>query len=188
MTAQYLLRFWGRDAEAFFNANKNAVPDQAVEKDRVYCFWFPSLDERTAMLRKLDAVPGGYFAAALHSGPDVHKETVATMTLRYKGKDYVVKYGFGYGYEASTAEYYLCDGNGSCDCNRWRYIREVDPEFPEIEECGDDIELVNLNIDGGDTERDRRPDEPPPVMVEFTVPLNLIVGKPRRSFVLRNEQ
>ena len=180
MSELYLLRFWGRDAEAFFNEHKDAVPDHAVEKDRAYCFWFPSVDERTAMLKKLDAVPGGCIVSALHSGPDVHVETVATMTLRYKGVNYMVERSFGYGYEADTAEYYCRDGNDSCDCNRCIYIQTLDPDFPYLD-CGDEIELVDLEIEGGDTERDRRPDQPPPVYIEFTGTLR--VDAPKKGWM-----
>lgn len=181
--SQYLLRFWGRDAEEFFESNKSEVADHAMERGGAYCFWFSSVDERTAMLARLDSVPGGCIVSALHSGPDVHKETVAEMTLRYKGKEYACKYGFGYGYCAEDAEYYLQLGNGSCDCNRCHYIQEVDADFPEIDKCGDEIELVDLVIDGGDTTRDRRPDQPPPVVIEFTGSFNLESKNRRVSWV-----
>ena len=182
MNEQYLLRFWGRDAEAFFDSYKSEVADHAVEKDRVYCFWFLRVDERTAMLARLDAIPGGCIVTALHSGPDVHKETVAVMTLRYRKKDYVVRHGFGYGYEADLAEYYIRSGNGACDCNRCHYIQEVNPKFPDLDKCGDKIELIDLDIENGDTARDRRPDQPPPVMIEFSGSFNLANASRRANW------
>ncbi len=44
------------------------------------------------------------------------------------------------------SDYYWTDGNGSCDDNRSRIIHENFPEFPEIEQCGDTIELESLEF------------------------------------------
>lgn len=186
MSALYLLRFWGLNAEPFYEKYKGEAKCFAEEKEQVFCMWFDSASERNGMLRALESKVTPSPVTALHSGPGVDKETVAVMTLRYRKKDYVVRHGFGYGYEADLAEYYIRSGNGACDCNRCHYIQEVKPNFPDLEKCGDKIELIDLDIENGDTVRDRRPDEPPPVVIEFTGTFQ-IVGKLRRSFVLRND-
>lgn len=72
----------------------------------------------------------------------------AKVTLKYKdklhtftdeeddGKDEV--------YEGSV--YMWTEGNFSCDCNRSRMIKEYcDDGFPEMD-CGEEIQLVNLEF------------------------------------------
>jgi len=71
---------------------------------------------------------------------------IATVSLKYKDKVYTFDYDFGKDYSEEGAEFMFEDGNFSCDCNRSIFIREYcDKDFEEMD-CGDEIELVNLEV------------------------------------------
>jgi hypothetical protein len=79
-------------------------------------------------------------------GELTHKDTIALVTLKYKGKTYFYEDNFGKEYDAKYAIFQYKENNYSCDCNRSLFIqRYCDETFPELE-CGDEIKLVNLEI------------------------------------------
>lgn len=182
----YLLRFWGRDATAFYEAEKGeflADGNCAIEgEDEAYCFWFNSKAGRAHYVRKLDGTPGTTrpcIVYSLHSGPDVREQTFADVVYRVPGKrgkpptDYSFKIPYGYGFPADSVDFILHEGNGSCDCNRIGDIERYGnpgPEFNMPLRCGNKIELVNLKIINGNAVRDDHPDNEnrEKVYIEFT--------------------
>jgi hypothetical protein len=75
-----------------------------------------------------------------------HKRTVAFVTLKYGDNIYKFEYDFGYEYEKECAKFMFEEGNYSCDCNKSLFInRHCDDKFKELD-CGDEIELIELDI------------------------------------------
>ena len=79
------------------------------------------------------------------------------VTLRHGGVDYDYYHRFGEPHPVSgiadddpvrTARYMYEEGNYDCDCNRSLFIgRHCDDSFPQME-CGEEIELISLTVDG----------------------------------------
>jgi len=65
-----------------------------------------------------------------------------TVTLRYKDREYKVIDELGRLGEFGS--FIWEEGNYSCDCNRSKFIREVDPDFPDMS-CGDEHVAMKLN-------------------------------------------
>jgi hypothetical protein len=79
-------------------------------------------------------------------GELTHKDTIALVTLKYKDKIYTYEDNFGKEFPEDIARFQYEENNYSCDCNRSLFIqRYCDDEFPEMD-CGDEIELVNLEF------------------------------------------
>lgn len=75
----------------------------------------------------------------------MEKRTIAKMIFCFEGKEYPYEYDFGYGFPKESAEYMFMDGNYSCDCNRSIFIRELHPQFKEMD-CGCKIKLEKFKI------------------------------------------
>ena len=71
--------------------------------------------------------------------------TIAEITLNYKGNVYSFNYEFG-NITADTAKFLFEDGNYACDCNRSTLIqRHCDKNFKELS-CGNEIKLDKFKI------------------------------------------
>lgn len=80
--------------------------------------------------------------------------TIAHCHFKYKGKDYFISYDFGEGYPYSSAKFMYEEGNYACDCNRSIIIRRDGyPDFPDLD-CGEEIEMVELRIEGASEEEE----------------------------------
>jgi hypothetical protein len=143
VSGDYLLRFWGRDADlAVERLTVPAIPE-TDENNPVRLAWFATAGERDAAelaLRDLCIVHDR------KDGPDSHKMTFANVTLVHEGREYRFRQDFGCGYPPSAVAFMYEDGNFACDCNRSLFIqRECAPDFPFLE-CGDAIALLGLEI------------------------------------------
>jgi hypothetical protein len=79
-------------------------------------------------------------------GELTHKDTIALVTLKYQDKLYSYEDNFGKEYQEEYARFQYEENNYSCDCNRSLFIqRYCDENFQEMD-CGDEIELVNLEF------------------------------------------
>jgi len=77
---------------------------------------------------------------------------MATATLEYKGKTYVVTEDYNNSSDDGI-EFMWEEGNWSCDCNKSLMIqRQVDPSFPDMD-CGHEIKLTKLTISPGNNTR-----------------------------------
>ncbi len=138
---EFLLHFWGE----IFN-------DNLIEKElgiKGNYLWFDTADKREAMKTKLRELAGRHkvvIAFSEEEGELVRKRTMAKIVFESRGKRYGIDYDFGYGYPADAAEYMFTDGNYGCDCNRSIFIHEKYPEFPETNQCGDDIEMTYFEV------------------------------------------
>lgn len=75
-------------------------------------------------------------------GPMVRKQTIAVLSLLYKGKEYEITKNYGYGYEGHYAIFDWEENHAGCDCVRRKAIADahpgvVDPEELEEDLCGD---------------------------------------------------
>lgn len=77
-----------------------------------------------------------------------HKRTIFVGTFKYKDREFVLHYDFGYEYPEEQAEFQFLENNYSCDCNRSIFIREEYGEdvMPELD-CGDEIELLDYHFE-----------------------------------------
>lgn len=79
-------------------------------------------------------------------GELTHKNTIALVTLKYQDKIYTYEDNFGKEYPENMVRFQYEENNYSCDCNRSLFIqRYCDESFLEMD-CGNEIELVNLEI------------------------------------------
>lgn len=79
-------------------------------------------------------------------GELTHKDTIALVTLKYQDKIYTYEDNFGKEYPEDMVRFQYEENNYSCDCNRSLFIqRYCDESFSEMN-CGEEIELVNLEI------------------------------------------
>ena len=77
-----------------------------------------------------------------------HKRTIFVGTFKYKDKEYVLHYDFGYEYPEEQGRFQFLENNYSCDCNRSIFIREEYGEdaMPELD-CGKEIELLEYHFE-----------------------------------------
>jgi hypothetical protein len=71
--------------------------------------------------------------------------TLATITLEYKGNQYIIKDRWPHSWATCDAMRFQWEENNyACDCNRSRFIqRQCDGTFPEMD-CGETIKLVEM--------------------------------------------
>ena len=143
----FLLRFRGGHAGAV------AESDGLVENDDAYAVWFATKEDRDAFEARHRAAGVEHIVWDRHdhgvedwSGEpaDVHRQTIAEVTLRCHGKDYTYRHNFGYAYLWHSVEFMYEEGNYSCDCNRSSFIQSYCGEAVAHRVCGDEIELVSL--------------------------------------------
>ncbi len=77
-----------------------------------------------------------------------HKRTIFVATFKYKDKEFVLHYDFGYEYPEDSAEFQFLENNYSCDCNRSLFIQREYGEdaIPELD-CGNEIELKDYHFE-----------------------------------------
>ena len=138
---EYLLHTWG----GFYNEEYITV-----HKEKPGYFFFDTKEELNSYLKKLQYIERVMKATRLmyviEEGYKVRYKTIAKMDFIYKNKIYKHKEDFGYAYSPDTARFMFELGNYSCDCNRSNFIRRnYGLVIPKLE-CGDQIEMENLEI------------------------------------------
>lgn len=138
---EYHLMYWG-EVE-----NDDLINKTLGISDRN--FWFASKHERQAFKEKLAAIARSnrvIIAFAEHDGPNARKRTVARMIMRLPdGRRVPFEHDFGYGYDASAAEYMFMHGNYSCDCNKSLFLHRLHPEISATD-CGNEIVLEDFTV------------------------------------------
>jgi len=132
---EYMLKWWGgceSEVKAKYGYDKY--------------LYFTSKDDRDKVknnIRKFDHL-GLVFDEK--DGNLTHKDTIALVTLKYNDKLYTYEDNFGKEFPEDVVRFQYEENNYSCDCNRSLFIqRYCDESFPEMG-CGDEIELVELEI------------------------------------------
>lgn len=125
---EHVVRMWGAATKNPLFIGRYGRPN---EGDDVYARWFDTEAEavafRAEVTNYLKLLNTKSLVFSLNSGTLVRKRTVAVVTLTYKGKDYVVKRDYGYGYEMHNAISDWEENNTSCDCNRVPMIARQHP-------------------------------------------------------------
>ena len=76
-----------------------------------------------------------------------HKRTIFVGTFKYRDKEYILDYDFGYEFPEDQALYMFTDGNYGCDCNRSSFLRCMyGDEIPDLG-CGWEIELLDYRFE-----------------------------------------
>ena len=137
---EHMVRTWG----GFYNPEHAAKHGLAPGS-----FWFDTKQERDAFVADLgrieDELQAKHLAVSLAEGTDTRARTVAKLDLLHNGKRFSIEYDFGYAFSSASAEYMFTDGNYSCDCNLSSFIREKQPDFPDLG-CGSSIKTVSLEV------------------------------------------
>jgi hypothetical protein len=148
---QHLVRVWGRDEGQIEQLRK---PDLREGDDGALCYWFATGTERADFI---ESWPSGVWVVMDIVNPgidDLYGEemetrsmTWADVTLRLpSGSVHTFSMDFGYGYPAHAVRFMFEDGNYSCDCNKRIFLERYCGVPDEIDECGDEIELVSLVV------------------------------------------
>lgn len=133
---EYFLKIWG-GAMPYLEKNLGI-------KNKYY--YFETKEKREEFIDKI--MPYSKYGLAIDTkdGIMTHKRTIAEITLKYENKIYKFDCDFGYEYPEESALFIFEEGNYSCDCNKSLFIKEYcDEKFKEFP-CGEEIELVNINI------------------------------------------
>lgn len=142
---EYMIHIWGGAW------NKNANP--SIEKDlgiKEGYHYFKTEEEKNEFCKHLrNPIYNNQGLMIIEKyGVMSHKRTVFVGTFRYKGKEFVIHYDFGYEYEEEYAEFSFLENNYSCDCNRSLFIQRKYGEdaIPELD-CGEEIELIDYHFE-----------------------------------------
>lgn len=142
---EHVVRMWGAATmNPLFIGRYGKPNEHDPDQDaRVYVRWFDTPEEveafRTEVKGFLKLLNTDSLVFSTDSGTMTRKRTVAVVTLEYKGKEYVVRETYGYGYPMGTVIFNWEENNNSCDCNRLPMIERqhpgtVDPK--ELEHTG----------------------------------------------------
>jgi len=133
-----ITRFWGRDAEALFDAlpaGTKYYPEGGA--------WAVQMAERP--LRDLADTVGECIVTDSNDNDD--RMTVAIVVLDHPdlARPVTIREDLGIGFPLDTTEWIWTQGNSSCDCNRSRAIIRAGIDFHELG-CGDTIELTKMLV------------------------------------------
>jgi hypothetical protein len=133
----YLLRVWGSAQSSPLFIARYGAPNE-LDFDgtaEVHARWFNTSEERDAFKSELQE-----FCKLLHPdqstlvyspNDETHnrKRVIAVVTVTYRGQEYVIKKGYGYGYPLHVAIFDWEENNTSCDCNRLPMLLRQHPEL-----------------------------------------------------------
>lgn len=139
-THDYHLHFWG--------GIENGTLNKTVFGTEKTDFWFPDTETRQKVkleMKRIADEQGKVIVFDEHDGELGRYRTICKMIFVYEGKEYPYEYDFGYGYPEDSARFMFEDGNYSCDCNRALFIRETNPDFPELD-CGEEITMKDFEV------------------------------------------
>ena len=142
---EYMVHIWGGAW------NKNANP--SIEKDlgiKEGYHYFDTEKEKNKFLKHLRKPKyrnQGLMIIEKH-GVMTHKRTVFVGTFKYKDKEFVIHYDFGYEFEEERAIFMFKQGNYACDCNRSLFIqREYGEDVIPFLNCGGEIEMLKYHFE-----------------------------------------
>lgn len=145
MGKEYMVHIWGGAWNK--DANPSIEKDLGI-KDGYHCF--KTEEEKDAfiqLLRNPIYEDQGMMIDVKH-GVMSHKRTIFVGILKYKDREFIIHYDFGYEFPEKKAIFMFEDGNYSCDCNKSLFIqREYGEDVIEELNCGDEIELVDYHFE-----------------------------------------
>ncbi len=145
MKKEYMIHIWGG---AF---NSDAFP--SIEEDLGITegyYYFSTKEEKDDFCNLLNNPiykNQGLMTEVIH-GYMRHKRTIFVGTLKYKEKEFVIHYDFGYEFDEEHAIHMFKSGNFSCDCNRSLFImREYGDDAIQEMNCGEEIKLLDYHFE-----------------------------------------
>lgn len=142
---EYMVNIWGGAWNA--DANPSIEKDLGIKEGAHY---FETEKELNAFIRLVSRPKYKNQGMVIdkHIGNLTHKATVFVGTFKHKDKEFVIRHRFVNEYPPESAVNWFIYGNGGCDCNRSRFIREQygDDAIPELD-CGWQIELVDYHVE-----------------------------------------
>lgn len=140
---EYMVKIWG----GAWNDNANPSIEKDLGIKEGYHYFDTEKDDFLSLLHNPIYWNQG-IAIDNYYGFLSHKKTIFVETFRYKEKEYVLHYDFGYEFPEKSAIYLFTEGNYSCDCNRSLFIqREYGEDAIQELDCGEEIELVEYHIE-----------------------------------------
>lgn len=142
---EYMVNIWGGAWND--DANPSIEKDLGIKEGAYYFETEKELDKFCEMLRQPKYYNQGLMIDK-HVGELSHKATVFVGTFEYQGTQFTIRHRFVNEYPTDSAVNWFICGNGGCDCNRSRFIRQQYGEdaIPELD-CGWEIELVDYHIE-----------------------------------------
>ena len=142
---EYMVHIWGGAWNS--DANPSIEKDLGIKSGYHY---FDTEEEKNEFCKLLDnpIYSKQGLARDIKYGVMTHKRTIFVGTFKYKDKEFVLHYDFGYEYPEEQARFQFLENNYSCDCNRSIFIREEYGEdaMPELD-CGNEIELLDYHFE-----------------------------------------
>lgn len=133
----FLLRVWGAAEEYPQFKDKYGEPNEkrVNSTGKVYAWWFDTKDALDAFKAEMQDFcktlpnPTLVYDVDDDTREDIlpKKNVGVTVTLRYQGKDYIVKKSYGYGYPLGTVIFDWEENNLSCDYNRLSLLDDFHP-------------------------------------------------------------
>ena len=142
---EYMVHIWGGAWND--DANPSIEKDLGI-KDGYHYFQTEKEKDRFCELLNNPIYSKQGIARDIKYGYMTHKRTIFVGTFKYKDREYVLHYDFGYEYPEEQARFQFLENNYSCDCNRSIFIREEYGEdaMPELE-CGNEVELLDYHFE-----------------------------------------
>lgn len=144
----FLLRVWGAANEYPQFKNKYGEPNEKKVNGpaQVYAWWFDTKDALDAFKAEMHDFcktlpnPTLVYDVDDNTREDIllKKNVGVIVTLRYQGKDYIVKRSYGYGYPLGTVIFDWEENNSSCDCNRLSLLDDFHPGILTPEDADDE--------------------------------------------------
>lgn len=142
---EYMIHIWGGAWNR--EANPSIEKDLGI-KDGYY--YFKKEEDKNNFLELLNnpIYSKQGIAKDIKYGYMTHKRTIFVGVFKYKDKEFVLHYDFGYEYSEKQAIFQFTENNYSCDCNRSIFIREEygEDSIPELD-CGKEIELLDYHFE-----------------------------------------
>lgn len=133
----FLLRVWGAAQESLKFKIKYGEPNEKKVNGsaQVYAWWFDTKDALDAFKAEMQDFcktlrnPTLVYDIGDNERDDIlpKKNVGVIVTLRYQGKDYIVKSSYGYGYPLGTVIFDWEENNLSCDYNRLSLLDDFHP-------------------------------------------------------------
>jgi hypothetical protein len=143
--AEYMVHIWGGAWNS--DANPSIERDLGIKEGYHY---FDTEKEKNEFCKLLDnpIYSKQGIARDVKYGVMSHKRTIFVGTFKYKDKEFILHYDFGYEYPEHYAEFQFVENNYACDCNRslfirWEYGEDAIPELG----CGHEIKMMEYHIE-----------------------------------------
>lgn len=142
---EYMIHVWGGAWNS--DANPSIEKDLGIKEGHHY---FNTAKERDEFCKHLynPIYRNQGIMFSVKEGIMSHKRTIFVGLFKYKDKEFILHYDFGYEFEEDSAIFMFKHGNYSCDCNRSIFIRREYGEdaIPELN-CGYTIKMIDYHFE-----------------------------------------